>query len=87
MTERSTYNLRSVLNVLARLGYSQWNANYNVALFNHKCFDHEVMMDMDYPVLSHRIIEKKIEDMDIRHEYFDSLYEAEEKDFVKTSGD
>jgi len=38
------------------------------------------MMDLDYPVLSHRIIEKKIEDMEIKHEYFDSLYDAEEKD-------
>jgi len=73
------------LNVLARLGYSKWDASQNIALFNHSSLDHEVMIDLDTPVLTSNYLDRKLKDMEINKEYFNALYNAEQKENNNTN--
>ena len=76
---RDSYRLDFVLNVFTRLGYSSWRATENIALLNHPSISSEIIIDLNHPVLPSAVIEIKIKDAEIRPEFFDSMYNAEEQ--------
>ncbi len=60
---REEYVVNTVLNVLKRIGFSEWKATSNIAILNHTTLSQEVILDIDQRVIPYSRIKPDLDEM------------------------
>ena len=69
-----------------RLGYVTSFEENNIQFLTHPTSKNEILLDTSYPVIVATLMERKIsEDLDLSEVYFESIFDAEMKEFLKNN--
>jgi hypothetical protein len=74
---RDVYSVSTIRKVFQRIGFSEWKGTDSVMILNHTSFNQELVLDIDQDVIPWSRIKPDLEDMKLRTEFFDHLYNNE----------
>ncbi len=74
---RDEYCVSIVRKVFQRIGFSEWKGTPNIMILNHTTFNQELILDIDQEVIPWSRLKPDLEDMNLRDEFFDHLYNNE----------
>ena len=74
---RDEYCVPTIRKVFQRIGFSEWKGTPNIMVLNHKTFNQELILDIDQEVIPWSRLKPDLDDMNLRVEFFDHLYDNE----------